>query len=87
MVLSISQKNDRKIKRSRYASCQIQNTHRICIAFSQISRWEIIGAGAGGFFMMVVPKNVNNYLKIIKDRGYKILPWSFDRLGTHEIDY
>ena len=46
---------------------------------------KIIGAGGGGFFLMAVPKNINKYRKLIKNRGYKILDWSFDSLGTHQI--
>ena len=47
---------------------------------------KIIGAGGGGFFMMAVPKNIDHYKKLIKDRGYKTLDWSFDNLGTHKIN-
>jgi D-glycero-alpha-D-manno-heptose-7-phosphate kinase len=47
---------------------------------------KIIGAGGGGFFMMAVTGNVNEYLKNIFDLGFHSLDWQFDNQGSHVID-
>ena len=47
---------------------------------------KIIGAGGGGFFMMVVPYEVDKYKRKINDLGYRILDWEFDFNGTKILE-
>jgi len=47
---------------------------------------KIIGAGGGGFFMMAVPENVEDYLEKVKALGFQCLNWHFEFKGSHLID-
>ena len=47
---------------------------------------KIIGAGGGGFFMMAVPGNVNDYLREVSQFGFRFLDWRFEFNGAHMID-
>lgn len=47
---------------------------------------KIVGAGGGGFFMMAVPDNVNNYIKKINNLGFSTLSWSFEFHGSRVIE-
>jgi D-glycero-alpha-D-manno-heptose-7-phosphate kinase len=58
------------------------------IQLKEIGAWggKLVGAGGGGFFLMVVTGNVKEYLKKISELGFQVLDWSFDNEGSHVID-
>jgi len=47
---------------------------------------KLVGAGGGGFFMMVVPEHMDAYTNNIEKLGFRHLKWQFEFEGTHIID-
>ena len=47
---------------------------------------KLVGAGGGGFFMMAVPGDVDDYIQKVCALDYKVLDWCFDSQGSHVID-
>ena len=47
---------------------------------------KIIGAGGGGFFLMVVEKNRNEFIRKAKESNYKFIDFKFDKKGAHTLE-
>ena len=47
---------------------------------------EVMGAGGGGFFIMAVPGNVDQYLSKVSELKLRHLNWRFEYNGVHTID-
>jgi D-glycero-alpha-D-manno-heptose-7-phosphate kinase len=46
---------------------------------------KIIGAGGGGFFLMVVEKNKNQFIFKAKEANYKLIDFNFESKGAHIV--
>ena len=46
---------------------------------------KIIGAGGGGFFLMVVEKNQNEFISKAKEANYKFIDFKFQNQGAHTL--
>ena len=47
---------------------------------------KIIGAGGGGFFLMVVDKNQNEFIRKAKESNYKFIDFKFENKGAHTLE-
>jgi D-glycero-alpha-D-manno-heptose-7-phosphate kinase len=47
---------------------------------------KIIGAGGGGFFLMVVEKNQKEFIRKTKESNYKFIDFKFQNKGAHTLE-
>ena len=47
---------------------------------------KIIGAGGGGFFLMVVDKNQNEFIRKAKEANFKFIDFKFESKGAHKLE-
>ena len=47
---------------------------------------KIVGAGGGGFFLMVVEKNKNEFISKAKEANYKFIDFNFESRGAHIVE-
>ncbi|MBT4435705.1 kinase [bacterium] len=47
---------------------------------------KIIGAGGGGFFLMVVDKNQSEFIRKAKESNYKFINFVFETKGAHTLE-
>ena len=76
------------IKRTLSTKMSTNNFDELYIELKQLGSpgGKIIGAGGGGFFMMAVPENVEDYLEKVKALGFQCLNWHFEFQGSKIID-
>ena len=76
-----------EIKRTLSKKMSTNNFDELYIKLKKLGSpgGKIIGAGGGGFFLMAVPGNVEDYLEKVKTLGLKHLNWHFEFYGSHII--
>ena len=89
-VRNLGEAMDRHWKIKKQLSKEISNNYLddIYIQLKKIGSpgGKIIGAGGGGFFMMAVPGNADEYLSKVSRLGFRFLDWRFEFNGAHMID-
>ena len=86
--LSISMDNHWKIKKRLTKTISNSTIDRMYLELKSFGSpgGKIIGAGGGGFFLMVVDKNQNEFIRKAKEANYKFIDYKFDSRGAHVLE-
>ena len=83
--LSISMDNHWKIKKRLTKTISNSTIDRMYLKLKSFGSpgGKIIGAGGGGFFLMAVVKNQNEFIRKAKEANFKFIDFKFESKGAH----
>ena len=86
--LGISMDNHWKIKKSLTKIISNSTIDKMYLELKSFGSpgGKIIGAGGGGFFLMVVDKNQNEFIRKAKESNYKFINFKFENKGAHTLE-